>query len=168
MSLFGDEETAAPAKSRVSLFDDESPAPGSKSSLFADDEPTSSPWGMPTPKKAGRGDLLKNLLPAADVPDSYIDIFDDLLKEGESSGGKVNSTDVGRVLSAGGVNAEQANKIMGIVAPNGGAELSRNEFNVLLALIGLAQEFEDVTLDGVDERRRSKQSSIEIMNIVNF
>lgn len=155
MSLFGDEETAAPSKSRVSLFDDESPAPGSKSSLFADDEPSSSPWGMPAPKKAGRGDLLKNLLPASDVPDSYIDTFDDLLKDGNSNGGKIKSEDVGRVLSAGGVNADQANKIMSIVAPDGGAELGRNEFNVFLALIGLAQEFEDITLDGVDERRRN-------------
>lgn len=156
MSLFGDDEPAAPSKSRISLFDDESPAPGSKSSLFADDEPTSSPWGLPTPKKASRRDLLKNLLPASDVPDSYIDIFDDLVKEGNSNGGKLKPEDVGKVLSAGGVNAEQANKIMSIVAPSGGAELNRNEFNVLLALIGLAQEFEDITLDGVDERRRSK------------
>lgn len=152
MSLFGDDESAtAPAsKSRLSLFDDESPAPGSKSSLFADDEPSPSPWGGLAPKKTNRGDLLKTLLPASDVPESYIDTFDDLMKDG-----KVSSEDVGRVLSAGGVNADQANKIMSIVAPNGGAELGRNEFNVFLALVGLAQEFEDLTLDGIDERRRS-------------
>lgn len=150
MSLFGDDEIAAPAsKSRTSLFDHESPAPGSKSSLFDDDEPSPSPWGGLAPKKASRGDLLKTLLSASDVPESYIDTFDDLMKDG-----KINPDDVGRVLSAGGVNADQANKIMSIVAPNGGAELGRNEFNVFLALVGLAQEFEDITLDGVDERRR--------------
>lgn len=154
MSLFGDEEPPAAAKSRLSLFDDDSPAPGSKSSLFADDEPNSSPWGMPVPKKASKGDLLKTLLSSSDVPDSYIETFDSLTNGGSSNGGKINSEDVGRVLSAGGVNADQANKILSIVAPDGGAELNRNEFNVFLALIGLAQEFEDITLDGVDERRR--------------
>src|ERR1700712_2127819 len=100
MSLFGtspDESPAAVAamKSRNSLFDDDepSPAPGSKSSLFADDDssPGSSPWGMPTPKKAARGELIKNLLPASDVPDSYIDIFDSMLKEGNGFGGKITS-----------------------------------------------------------------------------
>ena len=82
MSLFGEFDEPAvptnPSKSRLSLFDDESPTPGSKSSLFADDDDVSggSPWDMPTPKRAGREDLLKNLLPASDVPDSYIDTFD--------------------------------------------------------------------------------------------
>lgn len=157
MSLFGDEEPPAAAKSRLSLFDEDSPAPGSKSSLFADDEPNSSPWGIPVPKKASKGDLLKTLLSSSDVPDSYIETFDSLTNGGSSNGGKISSEDVGRVLSAGGVNADQANKILSIVAPDGGAELNRNEFNVFLALIGLAQEFEDITLDGVDERRRGRR-----------
>ena len=45
---------------------------------------------------------------------------------------------------------------MALVAPGGANELDlgRNEFNVLLALGGLAQEGEVVSLDGVDERRR--------------
>lgn len=154
MSLFGDEEP--PAKSRLSLFDDESPASGSKSSLFADDEPNPSPWGgMPAPKKTSRGDLLKTLLSASEVPDSYIETFNYVMNGGRSKGGKMSWEDVGRVLSAGGVNADQAIKILSIVAPEGRAELSHNEFNVFLALIGLAQEFEDITLDSVDERRRN-------------
>lgn len=161
MSLFGEEDSTVAAKSRLSLFDDEeSIGPASKSSIFAEDEPNSSPWSMPAPKKASRGDLLKNLLPSSDVPDSYIDIYDSLTKEG--AGGKMSSEEVGRVLSAGGVNADQANKIMSIVAPNGGAELTRNEFNVFLALIGLAQEFEDITLDGVDERRRGMLLALRV------
>ena len=54
--------------------------------------------------------------------------------------------------------ADQA-KILNLVLP-GGQEtssdgLGRNEFNVLLALIGLAQEGEDITFDAVDERRNS-------------
>ncbi len=173
MSLFGaspDESSPAPvSKSRLSLFDDEpSPAPGSKSSLFADDDsaPGSSPWDMPTPKKAARGELVKNLLPAADVPDSYIDIFDNLLKNGDGYGGKISTAGVTRVLSAGKIGADDQSRIVSIIS--GGRQLSdltRNEFNVLLALIGLAQEHEDITLDSVDERRRSEYMSLNTLTL---
>ncbi|TAQ84259.1 hypothetical protein B7494_g7416 [Chlorociboria aeruginascens] len=162
MSLFGsspDEPApvAANSKSRNSLFDDDdvAEAPGSKSSLFAgdDDTPGSSPWGMPTLKKAVRGELIKSLLPATGVPDSYIDIFDNTLKDGNNVGGKISAEGVTKVLNAGNLRAEDRNRISSIIHPN--TDLGRNEFNVLLALIGLAQEHEDVTLDGVDERRRN-------------
>lgn len=165
MSLFGTspEESGAAAtaqaKSRLSLFDDEpSPTPGSKSSLFADDDsiPGTSPWGLPTPKKAPRGELIKSLLPASDVPDSYIDLFDNVLKDGINEGGRISPSGISRVLSAGSLGADAQARIMNLIAPGGQpASLGRNEFNVLLALIGLAQEGEDITLDGVDERRRS-------------
>ncbi|PMD46343.1 hypothetical protein L207DRAFT_561700 [Hyaloscypha variabilis F] len=162
MSLFGDEDSvpSAPAsKSRLSLFDDEpSPALGSKSSLFADDDsaPGSSPWGLPTPKKAARGDVIKNLLPASDVPDSYIDIFDDLIKAGDGSGGKITAAGGTRILSAAKLGADEQSRIVSIISSGGQlSDLSRNEFNVFLALIGLAQEHEDITLDSVDERRRN-------------
>jgi sorting nexin-8 len=158
MSLFGEPVTAPnPSKSRLSLFDDDSPTPGS--SLFADDDDVSggSPWDMPAPKKAARGDLLKNLLPTADVPDSYVDIFDEVLKDGNDAGGKLSSAGIAKVLSAAKLGADDQSRIMTIIAPNGQLhDIGRNEFNVLLALIGLAQEGEDITLDGVDERRRSQ------------
>jgi sorting nexin-8 len=163
MSLFGDEDSvpsAAASKSRLSLFDDEpSPAPGSKSSLFADDEnaPGSSPWGLPTPKKAARGDLVKNLLPASDVPDSYIDTFDDVIKMGDGTGGKVTAVGATRVLSAANLGADEQSRIVSIISSGRQlSDLSRNEFNVFLALIGLAQDHEDITLDSIDERRRSQ------------
>jgi sorting nexin-8 len=160
MSLFGDESPAPASKSRLSLFDDDdaSPAHGSKSSLFDDDNaPGSSPWGIPTPKKAARGDLIKSLLPASDVPDSYIDLFDNVVNGGDSVGGKISATGVTRVLSAGKLGANEQSRIMSLLNSSGQlSDLSRNEFNVLLALIGLAQEHEDITLDGVDERRRSQ------------
>lgn len=162
MSLFGtspDESaaSAAASKSRLSLFDDEpSPAPGSKSSLFADDDGGPG-WGMPTPKKAPREELIKHLLPASDVPDSYIDVFDGVINAGDGVGGKISSSGVSKVLSAGKLGADEQTRIMNIIAPGGEVSgLGRNEFNVLLALIGLAQEKEDITLDGVDERRRSE------------
>jgi sorting nexin-8 len=164
MSLFGtppDESpaAAAAARSRLSLFDDEpSPAPGSKSSLFDDDSaPGSSPWGMPTPKKAQRGELIKTLLPASDVPDSYIDIFDNIVKEGDGFGGKISAAGVTKALSAGKLGADDQSRIVSLISSGGQlSDLGRNEFNVLLALIGLAQEHEDITLDSVDERRRSQ------------
>jgi sorting nexin-8 len=160
MSLFGDESPAPASKSRLSLFDDDdaSPAPGSKSSLFDNDNaPGSSPWGIPTPKKAARGDLIKSLLPASDVPDSYIDVFDNVVRGGDSVGGKISAAGVTRVLSAGRLGADEQSRIMSLISSSGQlSDLSRNEFNVLLALIGLAQEHEDITLDGVDERRRSQ------------
>jgi sorting nexin-8 len=160
MSLFGDESPAPASKSRLSLFDDDdaSPAPGSKSSLFDNDNaPGSSPWGIPTPKKAARGDLIKSLLPASDVPDNYIDLFDNVVNGGDSVGGKISAAGVTRVLSAGKLGADEQSRIMSLISSSGQlSDLSRNEFNVLLALIGLAQEHEDITLDGVDERRRSQ------------
>ena len=164
MSLFGsspDEpsQAATNSKSRNSLFDDDSsPAPGSKSSLFANDNDTSdaSPWNMPTPKKAARGELIKSLLPASDVPDSYIDTFDDVLKGGDGKGGKISVAGVTKVLTAGRLGADDQSRITNIITSGGQlSDLGRSEFNVLLALIGLAQEHEEITLDSVDERRRS-------------
>lgn len=112
---------------------------------------------MPTPHKAKRGELIQNLLPASEVPDDYIDTFDNVLRGGDSAGGKVTAAGVIKVLSAGNLSADDQTRIMSVLT-NGGqpADLGRNEFNVLLALVGLAQEKEDITLDGVDERRKSK------------
>ncbi|RFU30084.1 hypothetical protein B7463_g6269, partial [Scytalidium lignicola] len=145
MSLFGsspDERSLGPAV-KSPLFDDDGSAVGA------------SPWDMPTPKKAPKGELIKTLLPASDVPDSYIDIFDAVISDGDSTGGKISPAGVAKVLSAGNLGADDQSYIMSLVAPNGQLnDLSRNEFNVLLALIGLAQEKEDITLDSVDERRR--------------
>ncbi len=162
MSLFGDEDSVpsvAASKSRLSLFDDEpSPVPGSKSSLFADDDsaPGLSPWGLPTPKKASRGDMVKNLLPASDVPDSYIDTFDDIVNAGDGLGGKITAAGATKILNAAKLGADDQSRIVSIVSSGGQLPgLSRNEFNVFFALIGLAQEHEDITLDSVDERRRS-------------
>ena len=161
MSLFGDEldePSAASTKSRLSLFDDEpSPAPGSKSSLFEDDEPGASPWGMPTPKKTARGEMIKSLLPSSNVPDDYINIFDDLVKGSDNVGGKISVDGITKVLSAANLGADDQSRIVSVM--RSGAQLKdlgRNEFNVLLALIGLAQEREDITLDGVDERKKSE------------
>ncbi len=97
------------------------------------------------------------MLPAAEVPDSFVDIFDAVAREDGGGGGRISAGGVHRTLSASKLGAEQQAAILGIVSPGGGdaAPLGRSEFNVLLALIGLAQEGDVVSLDGVDERRKS-------------
>lgn len=172
MSLFGttppDESPSMHssfARSRQSLFDEEEAAtPSNSNSLFQDDDGGAdggSPWAMPTPRKQkSRADLLRTLLPASDAPDSYIETFDSVLREENGgSAGKISPGGLMRVLAAAKLDADAQAKIMSIIAPGGsGGEvvLGRNEFNVFLGLIGLAQEGEAVSLDGIDERRRSK------------
>jgi sorting nexin-8 len=157
MSLFGtspDEPVARPLSK--SLFEDE-PTPGS-GSLFSDDIPGgNSPWGMPTPKKAARNELAKTLLPATDVPESYIDAYDALLNSGDRSGSGISFNAATKILQSTKISANEQARILQLVAPGGAAstQLGRSEFNVLLALIGLSQEDEEATFDGVDERRRS-------------
>lgn len=166
MSLFGtsppDESPSMHssfARSRASLFEDDdsmtaSQTQSASNSLFQDD---GSPWDMPAPRRQkSRADLLRGILPAADAPDSYIETFDAVVRE-EGSGGKVSFSGLSRVLAAARLDADAQAHIAGIVAPAGSeTALGRNEFNVLLALVGLAQEGETVTLDSVDERRRSE------------
>lgn len=161
MSLFGEDDVPTRAKQSSSLFDDD-PKPAGKSgnSLFADDiDAGDSPWAFPTPKKAGRGALVKSLLPASDVPDAYIDAFDALLDAGNREGSGVTVQGVKKLLADSGVSSDNQSRILEVVLPSGqeSASLGRNEFNVVFALIGLAQEGEDITLDSVDERKRSEQ-----------
>ncbi|KAI1373008.1 hypothetical protein F4677DRAFT_456228 [Hypoxylon crocopeplum] len=170
MSLFGTSPPNEPspsanpsmARSRNSLFDDDD-GPMTRSTsdtLFNDDDVgdsgNASPWDIPTPRKQqSRADLLRRLLDGVDVPDSYIEAFDIAARE-DGSGGKVTSSGVAKTLAAAKLSADDQAQIMGILAPGGKLEvIGRNEFNVLLALIGLAQEGEAVSLDGVDERRRN-------------
>merc|ERR1711977_153677 len=125
---------------------------------------------MPTPKKAGRGELVKSLLPAGAVPDSYIDAFDNLINGGDGNGGKLTSSGITKVLSASRIGADEQSRIVSILTSGGQlSDISRNEFNVLFALIVLAQEHEDITLDGVDERRRNlpEQASLSICSGVS-
>ena len=146
-SLFGDDASAAPTPSSSSLFADNN-----------SNNNDASPWSMPTPKKAARRELVKNLLPAIDVPESYIDSYDTVLESKDRVGAGIGLTGIKNILASSGLSAADQTKILNFVVP-GGQEtvsgLSRSEFNVLLALIGLGQEGDDITLDGVDERRKS-------------
>ncbi|QKX58301.1 uncharacterized protein TRUGW13939_05423 [Talaromyces rugulosus] len=167
MSLFGtspDDDDSAAAnpsrRSKSSLFDDEPPTHHrSGSALFADDSNSGdSPWDMPTPKKAGQQNLVKNLLPATDAPETYIDAYELVLDAGNRVGADVGLTAVRQILSSSSLNAADQAKILNLVLPGGqdsASGLGQNEFNVLLALIGLAQEGEDLGYDAIDERRNN-------------
>ena len=154
MSLFGDEDPPA-RQTKSSLFDEESANKGG-SGLFADDNTTSSSgaWDFPTPKKAARGNPVKTLLQEDEVPETYVDAFDRVLASGSSGNGLVDQGGARRLLLESNVGAGEQSKILEIVGGNADG-LSRSEFNVLFALIGLAQEGEELSLDAVDERKQS-------------
>lgn len=166
MSLFGTSPDETPSEvnpsrlSKSSLFDDEPSHSQSGSALFADDSPDGdSPWDMPPPKRAGRQNLIKTLLPASDVPDTYVDAYDLILDSSDRGGAGIGLTTIRQILSSSSLTAADQAKILNLVLPGGhesSDSLGRNEFNVLLALVGLAQEGEDITFDAVDERRSSK------------
>lgn len=168
MSLFGESppESAAQTRSQQqsSLFDDKLKT-GTKtgSGLFDDNDVAdatneASPWSMPTPKKADRGDVVKTLLPASGVPESYIDAFDVMQNsEDRAGGGKVSLGGAKNLLESSGLGEGAQGKILKLVT--GGKTVTafeRNEINVLIALIGLSQEGDEATLDSVDERRGSR------------
>jgi len=150
MSLFGDDDAPARSKSTGLFDDDQKPAAKSGSGLFDDGfDGNDSPWDFPTAKKGGRGSLVKSLLPASAVPEQYIDAFDALLEAGDGVGNGVSVDGAKKLLASSGIASETQSKILEIVAQpdQDVAGLGRNEFNVLFALVGLAQEGDDVTLD---------------------
>lgn len=158
MSLFGDDDAGFGSpkaqKKTNALFDE--PASNQSSSLFADEDTTAgndADWGF-TPKKAGRGDPVKSLLANTNVPDSYVDAYDALVETGHNKEGGVDVEGVQLVMGEAGLRDMTKINILKIVGPAKHA-LSRNEFFVVMALIGLAQEKEELSLDAVDERRRS-------------
>lgn len=178
MSLFGtspeDPSVGDHAqRSKSSLFADE-PATGG-SSLFADDDggDSSSPWNIQnnTAKRTARRDLVRTLLPATDVPDSYIDAYDLILNSGDRVGSGIGLSSVREILSSSGLTATDQSKILNLVA-SGDHEsfsgLGRGEFNVLLALVGLAQEGEDLSFDAVDDRRKSTLNFRSCLLIVSI
>lgn len=158
MSLFGDSDAPSPQRPKSSLFDDDNTgAATSKTSsgMFGDsvvDDANDSPWGFTPKKSAGRGNVVKSLLADANIPDAYIDTFD----TAQTGAGRVSADECRRLLAgARGLNSADQDRIWRLVSSNGElASLGRAEFNVLLALIGLVQEGEELSLDAVDERRR--------------
>ena len=163
MSLFGDDDAPARSKSTGLFDDDQKPAAKSGSGLFDDGfDGNDSPWDFPTAKKGGRGSLVKSLLPASAVPEQYIDAFDALLEAGDGVGNGVSVDGAKKLLASSGIASETQSKILEIVAQpdQDVAGLGRNEFNVLFALVGLAQEGDDVTLDTITSQPAQGSATI--------
>lgn len=171
MSLFGtspEEPSAASAqRSKTSLFADESG--GGSSSLFADDDAddsSPSPWNPNnTAKRTARRDLVRTLLPASDAPESYVDAYDLILNSGDRVGAGVGLTSIREILSSSGLSASDQGKIFNLVVSSdheSSGGLGRAEFNVLLALVGLAQAGEDMSFDAVDDHRKSESAPTAI------
>lgn len=151
MSLFG--TSPPPTRQKSSLFDDEPGTKSAGSGLFADEQETAggSPWDFPNPKKNnGRRNVVKTLLTANDVPAAYVDAFDIL----SAGSGGIYPEQIRQCLVDGSIGAAEQAKIIEMIGGSSEA-LGRPEFNVLLALIGLSQEREELSLDAVDERRNS-------------
>lgn len=167
MSLFGTPEQASTPRNDVnphlksSLFADEPGLGTNSSSLFADDTigDAGSPWSAPNPKRAARHELVKMLLPTTEVPESYVDAYDVILNSGDTVGAGISVAEARKVLASTSLTPADQSTILNMVVPGGketSSGLGRSEFNVLLALAGLAEEGEDLTFDTVDERRKSK------------
>ena len=125
---------------------------------------------MPTPKRAARQNMVKNLLPANDVPESYVDAFDAVLNANDKTGVGISLTGIKNILQSSNLSSDDQSRILNFVVPGGQENtngLGRSEFNVLLALIGLGQEGEELTLDGVDERRKSTLASSKAIAMAN-
>lgn len=166
MSLFGsspDESSLANqavASEDRSLFDDrQTPGIVPNNSLFDDGADIGpSPWSLPTPKNVSKGEVVKTLLPTSAVPESYIDAYDLLLESGyKETSGLLSLAGAKRVFEGTGLEGVEQVRTLNLISSGQDSlrALTRSEFHVLLALVGLSQEKEDATLDGVDERRKS-------------
>lgn len=115
---------------------------------------------MPTPKKSKHSEAVKNLLASSHIPETYVDAFDTILNSGfEAQAGKISLEGTKKVLESSRISPDEQSRVLKLVSAGSEpkAGLARTEFNVLLALIGLSQQGEDSTLDGVDERRQGEQ-----------
>ena len=102
--------------------------------------------------------MVKRLLPAPDVPESYIEAFDALRETSyKVEGGQIGQNGARKLFEGCGLDVAEQDRILRLVTGGQESGLGRSEFNVLLALIGLSQESEEASLDSVDERRRSER-----------
>ncbi|KAG6018673.1 hypothetical protein E4U41_003675 [Claviceps citrina] len=162
--LFDEPEHHSPSNSLGGLFDRKEHVQSSSNSLFDDggsndgDDGSSSPWDMPTPRKRrSRADVLRSLLPTSDAPDSYVETFEAIVAEEGGSVRSVGAGAIAKLFAVARLDGAAQTRIMSLVAPgveSDDVSLGQEEFNVLLAMVGLGQEGEVISLDSVDERRR--------------
>lgn len=155
MSLFGSPDvptTTIPQKSLSVLFGDDSSVPGLKPSMFNEDKESShEQWKFPVSDQSQRKELMMNLQPSWPIPE-YNEIFNTMSKDSDDL---IVREEVLKVLDCSGLNSDQKLLILKIIYHESETtRLTRNEFNVLLALIGLAQDYEDISLEKIYEKRQ--------------
>lgn len=145
----------------MSLFDSppDSVSGGVRSSggLFGDEDTSGDPWSLPAPRTGGKktGPSASTLLNSTDTPDAYGVLF----SQAGPSGDRITFTNLRKMLDNSGLSSAVIDRIVELVLPSSSEfdrverGVSRGEFNVAMALIALAQEGEDITLDSVDERK---------------
>lgn len=134
-------------------------------SLFADSGPD--PWaaGIPVPRRGADNDIVKNLLTAdnSNLPEEYVDYFDSLLAQYGTPDDMISAEGVGKILEEGGVDQNARERIWAVIMKGAKESIHRDEVNVLLAMVGLAQEGDEISIDGVDDRRRSKFNLVSLV-----
>ncbi len=115
------------------------------SALFQDDDSSApSPWDMPTPRKRLPPAPISfaTLLPASDVPDGYVEAYDAIIRE-HGSGGRISPGGIAGRWRPHDLEPTTRHGSTAFSHPRArapGGAWGGDEFNVLLALIGLAQE----------------------------
>lgn len=116
--------------------------------LFGDDN--TDPW-LPSRQTQLRATKISALLDDQDLPIEYLDLYNTVV-----DGNNLSLTRFRHVLVSSGITNHEIETIVSIVlSKNDGASsgVSRAEFNVACALIGLAQEHEEISIDMVDDRK---------------
>ncbi|ODQ55147.1 hypothetical protein SAICODRAFT_17546 [Saitoella complicata NRRL Y-17804] len=119
------------------------------SSLFGSSADEHDPWGLPVPKSRKRRHV-GSLLDGVTLPDIYEQAY---VAANPRPSGILPLSSLRTILDSSHLAPHVLNKLLTLVLPDDG-EIGRGEFVVAMALVGLAQEGEDVTLDGVHERRK--------------
>lgn len=119
-------------------------ASGGGGGLFGDD---ADPW-LPSPrKKVDIGSLLND----ADIPDLYIDLF-----EAASRGNRLAMSELRQMMERANVTSSDQDRIAGLLNAQSDTTLTRGQANVAFLLIALAQQGETLSMDAVDDRKRSR------------
>ena len=102
--------------------------------------------------------MVMTLLPADEVPESYIDAYDTLNASEHGVSGRINPDGARKLLDGSRIAQSPQDLILKLVGGSQeGASIGRKEVDFLLALIGQAQEVEELSLDAVDDRRKSTE-----------
>ncbi|CCU75177.1 sorting nexin mvp1 [Blumeria hordei DH14] len=156
MSLFGSspDESFGASKLRNSLFDEgASHTPVSKSSIITyGDSPVSSHRRSISPDQVSSSKFVKRLIPSSAIPNRYVEIFESISQEDVSFNRKIDAAGIAKTFACSMLDKEVEQLILEILyAGNQTTSLNRNEYSVLLALIGFAQERREISLDNVNQ-----------------